>query len=492
MKQKIFQNILFKNIRFFLLFILCNPVIHARFDERLITKEEILNLIREAAQEETNFKITQEDLHEVRSINPKKSWTVIVYIAADNDLHYFAWKNLKQMEQIGSNENINIIVQINTPGLQNHTKRYVVKKGRRILVQDENSPGQKLNSGSPHTLIDCINWGVAHYPADNYGIIFWNHGSAAIDPNFTKTINPCDLFYRNPANDKLELDRGISYMTLLSQVATSYILHDGKRGICFDDSFKSYISNTDLDFALREIYQNTLHGKKLGLVVFDACLMSMIEISSIVQKYADYMTTSQEVVYGTGQNYELLFQPFLTRSLSPRDFAQHIVRAYEHAYQKIINDYTFSALDLAYATNLESNVHLVANLLTQALTLQTNYSVSNMLRKCKSTQFCTVFDEPSYIDIGDFYNNVLKHIQYITLQNKNQETELKAQLNQAILQGLQALSQLVIENRVGQKLQRAQGLSIYFPEHSIAYNYLKSPFATSNNWSFLLTKYIMG
>ncbi len=475
-----------------LLFIQFYTAIFARFDERLITKEEIIELVAEAQKEELCCTIEETDLFEIRSVNPKKSWTVIIYMAADNDLHYFAWKNLKQMEQIGSNENITIIVQLNTPGHLNPTKRYIIKKGRRILVQDETSPSVKLNSGNPQTLIDCVGWGVSHYPADHYGLIFWNHGSAAIDPNFTKTINPCDLFYRNPTNNMLEIDRGISYMTLLSQITASFLQTDGKRGICFDDTFKSYISNSELDFALKEISSKYLNHNKLDLVAFDACLMSMIEISCIVQKYAHFMATSQEVVYGTGQNYELLFKPFLQGSMIPRDFAQHIVVAYEQTYQKIINDYTFSALDLSHASELESNVTQVATLLSQALTSQNNYSVSNMLRKCKSTQFCTCFDEPSYIDLGDFYINILKHIQHINLHNKQLEAHLQNSLIQALNQGLFIISQLVIENRVGQKLRRAQGISIYFPEHSIAHNYLKSPFALSNNWGQMLTKYILG
>lgn len=486
MKQLFLQKTLFLSL------LLIISTICARFDQRLMSTEEMLSLILEAQQEEQSFSISETDFFEIRAINPKKPWTIIVYMAADNDLHYFALKNLKQMEQIGSNHNINIIVQLNTPGYLNPTKRYIVKNNRRILVQDETSPTTKLNSGSPQTLIDCVTWGITHYPADQYGIIFWNHGSAAIDPNFKKSFNPCDLFYCDPTDNMLKIDRGISYMTLLSQIANNTISTDGKRGICFDDTFRSYISNADLDFALKEIYNTVLRGKKFDMVVFDACLMSMIEISSIVQKYSNFMITSQEVVYGTGQNYELLFKPFLAKTLSPKEFAKHIVVAYEQTYQKIINDYTFSALDLQFAKELEDNVDQIASLLCEALNHQNNYSVSNMLRKCKSTQFCTCFDEPSYIDIGDFYNNLLRHIQHINLKNKTQEAMLQAALARDLEQGLRIISQLVIENRVGQKLHRAQGISIYFPEHSIANSYLRSPFALGNNWSLLLAKYILG
>ena len=113
-----------------------------------------------------------------------------------------------------------------------------------------------------------------------------------------------------------------------------------------------------------------------------------------------------------------------------------------------------------------------------------------MLRKCKSTQFCTCFDEPSYIDLGDFYNNLLRHLSHITLKNKQQESIIQTELAQALHDGLKIISNMTIENKTGQKLKRAQGISIYFPEHSIATNYLKSPFAISNSWSQLLLKYI--
>lgn len=465
------------------------PPAETRIDERLFSKEELLCLIKQAQHEESNDQISPEDLQELRSINPKKEWTVIVYMAADNDLHPFAWKNLKQMEQIGSNENINIIVQLNTPGNSTPTKRYIIKKGRRILALDPVSPNTKLNSGHPQTLIDCVAWAAEHYPANHYGLIFWNHGSAAIDPNFSKTVNPCDLFYCDPVDNMLTIDRGISYLTLLAQMNQGAQFAD-KRGICFDDTFKSYISNADLDIALRTVKQVVLNGKNLDVVIFDACLMSMIEIASIVRKYADFMATSQEVVYGTGQNYEYLFRPFLTGVLEPKNFARHAVIAYEQTYQKIINDYTFSALDLKMCANLENNINTVARLLQEALAHQAGYSVSNMLRKCKSTQFCTCFDEPSYIDLSDFCNNVLGHIAHINLKNKQHEQQLQTALRQALLQCIESIQLLVFENRIGQKLNRAKGISIYFPEHAIAPNYFKSPFALSSFWSQLLTKYL--
>jgi len=460
-------------------------------DERFISQSELHALITEAQQEQNGIELSLEDMQEIRSVNPKASWTFIVYMAADNDLHYFAWKNLKQLELIGSNANISIVVQLNTPGYLNPTKRYIIKKGRRLLVQDDDSPTQKLNSGLSVTLVNCVSWAVTHYPADNYALILWNHGTGAIDPNFARTMNPCDLFYFNPTENKLELDRGASYLALVCQELENTLQLDGKRGICFDDTFKSYLSNRDLEAALYEISTKILGGQKLALIGFDACLMSMIEIASICKRYAQYFVGSEEIEYGTGWKYDYVLEPFTHTTLSPKEFASHIVLSYEQAYQKLINDYTLSALDLSYTQQLEQNIHMIAHLLHEALSNQHNRSVSDIIRKCKSTQYCTCFEEPSYIDLGHFYQNLQQHVQHITLKDPIKQRELQEKLFSHLQAGLDIFPYLVIENKVGPKLKKAQGLSIYFPEHAIAQNYLKSPFALQNKWCLLLSKYIL-
>lgn len=458
-------------------------------DERFISEKELSQIKIEFQNEVYDSEISESS--ETRAIINKKSWTIMIYIAADNDLNYFAWKNLKQMELIGSNENINIIVQLNTPG-NNTTKRYIVKKGKRILMQEQKNIQEKFNSGSYHTLINFAAWAAHDFPADNYALILWNHGTGAIDPHFGRSINPADLFYLNPTNNKFEIDRGISYVTLIYNEIYRNIKTDGKRGICFDDTFKSYISNRDLEAALSEIVSKVFNGKKLSLIGFDACLMSMVEVSSICKNYTEFFIGSQELEYGAGWKYDEVLEPFNKQTLTPKEFAQHIVVSYEKAYQKYINDYTLSAMDLQFHSQLEQNINNVANVLIQAISNQLGKKVSDTLRKCKSTQYCTCFDEPSYIDLGDFYLNLSQHIHHIILQNKDLEKAIHNQLSELLKEGLLVIKKLIIENKVGPKLKRAQGISIYFPEHTIISSYAKSPFALNNQWIKLLNKYIHG
>ena len=209
----------------------------------------------------------------------KKPWTIIVYIAADNDLRGFAARNLKQMSNVGSNSNCNIVahLDIQLSGNKKITRRYYIEKDQ-IFHMNADEPGtQQMDSGDPKTLISCCQWAIQNYPADNYMLIFWNHGTGIIDPATGKIINSVDLFTFNNATNKLDLDRSIGFLDIIT------ILEQQQRGICWDDTTGHYLTNQKLDEALAYICKNYLNGGKFSIVAFDACLMSMLEVANIIK-----------------------------------------------------------------------------------------------------------------------------------------------------------------------------------------------------------------
>lgn len=464
-------------------------------DDVLVSQQEFVTLMHEQENDLVYFNsATAEELIQLRGINLKKSTTIVIYMAADNDLHPFAWKNIKQMEAIGSNENVNIIVQLNTPGYYNPTKRYLIKNGKRLLIpaEDGTAPTQKLNSGNPQTLIDCVAWAMKHFPADNLVLNLWDHGSGVYDPSTARIINSFDLFKFNETTNMLDLDRSIGYADYINQNSDEdEQSRQNSRGICFDETFKSYMSNQDLKFALSEIQTKILDGKKIGVIWFDACLMAMLEIADICKDHAEYLVASQEVEYATGSNYELVLRPFITKELTPRQLACHIVNVYEKAYQTISRDFTQSAICLAGITELEVNVTTVARLILESLPEQKNQSLIKLLKQCKSAPYCTCFEEPTYIDLRNFYLNLQANLDKISLNDPFNEGTLKLALYNLLNQGIKLINNVVIANKVGSNLQRAGGISIYFPERGMFNSYPKCSFAQTNNWSSLLIKYLL-
>ena len=411
-----------------------------------------------------------------------KKWTIMIYVAADNDLNFYAWKNIKQMEKVGSNEQLNIIIQVSERGRYKPTQRYIVEKNHLQKIDFGN---KKLNSGSINTLINFCGWAIKTCPAEHYALILWNHGTGAKEPSTIKSLNTSELFVLNPTTNMLELDRSISFFDFIS---LDHKTEKSHRGICIDESHHSYISNTELDYGLNKICKTYLKNKKFDLIGFDACFMQMIEIMNIIQKYADIMVGSQEVELGAGWNYQHILKLFSQTIPTPEDLAKHIVQSYQQITSEITSDFTLSAINLHQVAKLEENINQVAALLIHCLEKQQEHSVKDIIKMCKSRRLCETFDEPSYIDLHNFYTNILKYIHYFKISNSSQD--LISKLKEKLLDGTKIIEEIVIANCSGKNLARAQGISIYFPDIKPHNSYQTLPFA-QNSWFEFLKQYCL-
>lgn len=404
------------------------------------------------------------DLQRTRA--PRKR-TIMVYIAADNDLFYFAWNNIKQLAK-GANPNCNIIVFLNEPGIHKKTQIYLIEKNRAVLLNKDNK--QKLDSGNPKTLIDFCTWVVQNFPADEYTLDLWNHGSG-IDDRGYRTFNPSALFVLNPNNLMLDLDRS----------AYPFATYDTEtpRGICFDETYKTYLDSQKLQYALDAICNKALGGKKLAILGMDACLMAMLEICDLAERYADILIASQEVELGPGWRYDKILAPLENSTLTRDDFARHIVQVYHETYSKITKDYTLSAVELAKLGPIKHNINEVAKLLIECLRHQSDNTIKATIDACRNN---IGFEEPSYIDLYSFYGNLLNNLERFKFQD-SQKNHLKQQLRQLLAEGQVAVKAAVLANTNGSNLTYANGISIYFPRQKMLTSYQKTEFAQNNQWA---------
>ncbi|HEV2601531.1 MAG TPA: clostripain-related cysteine peptidase [Candidatus Babeliales bacterium] len=412
-----------------------------------------------------------------------KDWTFVVYVAGDNDLKSFAARNIKQMAEVGSNEHINIIVELHTTIAENKkiSRRYYIVKNKIYLVNpdDANLPGK--DSGDPNTLISCCEWAINEYPANHYALIIWNHGTGPLDPVNGRIINPTKLFSFNPTLDKLELNRDIGFMDFIEQ--QNFI----ERGVCWDDTTGNYLSNQKLERALKTVTANYLNGK-FDIIGFDTCLMAGIEIANLARAYGDILIGSQEVELGTGWNYQEVLAPFDRSTLTPEQFARNIVMAYQNTYNTITNDYTQSAINLNQVQALESNINTVAALLISCLQKDKNDSMKNAINASRNKRACTHFDEPSYLDLHHLYTNLIANLKYVTLNT--QTPDLLNSLRTELQQGCNLVNQVAFANVAGKNLRLAKGISIYFPEKRMHFSYPNTKFAQTNQWSNFLQYFL--
>lgn len=408
----------------------------------------------------------------------KKAWKVMVYMAADNDLQRYAIRNIKQMATIGSTEFVHIVVHLDIKEKNKKIcSRFYVEKDK---IHQYDTGHIKMDSGDPQSVISFVKWANDQFPSDHTMIVFWDHATGIVDPSGNRLLRATDLFSFNPTTHKLELDRSVDFLELMNEAQAAIAM----RGVCWDDSTGHYLTNQKLAYALQTL------DITFDIIGFDACLMSMLEIASILKHHAKYLVASQEVELGTGWNYHSILAPFARNNLTPLELARHIVAVYEKTYSPYTNDYTLSVMNLQEIANLENNIHVVADLLLACLRLQLNGSVKKAVQMSRHRRLCTHFDTPQYIDLHHFYRNLQVNLKNVALSPEHEGARLKLALFNKLEEGKNIIEHIIMANVTGKNLSQAKGISVYFPEQRIHPSYLNTVFATQNSWPSLLAQTI--
>ncbi len=423
---------------------------------------------------------------------PDVDWTVLVYVQARNNLSSFSSNNFNDMARVGSNKNLNLLVQWYKP--EDHgVWRYKIDKNQLVLDAHLPSP---TDGNSVQDLTGAMHWAVTNYPAKKYCLILWNHGVGVLDPEWgrsTMQINK-KYFGGNPriqiegitiASDEYEQD------TLLANMLQGEI----HRGILFNEQSKTYMNNQMLATALQSIKNDILGGKKLDIIGMDACLMGMVEVAYQVRECADFMVTSQEVELAYGWNYLGWLQDLSKQVLSPIHVAKSIVQAYESLYKPKISFYTQSAVDLSKVTHLKKSIDLLAMNMMACYAAE-NLSFGKVIRQAR--QNCQQFSSASYVDLYSFMSELSKELKSTYNYGKNDQylSEIMKTTNvlgESLEIAMKNVEETVVANVVGQYLSQARGISIYFPRYVMEASYEKTAFATDGLWSeFLKHAFVNG
>jgi hypothetical protein len=215
----------------------------------------------------------------------EKSWTVMVYMAGDNNLDPEGVKDLREMKKVGSTKQLNIIAQFDRA--ESHTsRRYYVRKGG-IVTGDAVASLGRVNMGDPKALSDFIEWGVKSYPAEHYLLVLWNHGQGWDDT---------DIFADERFRHLRRLAKGSSchalFHTPVRNILKKAITDDMARAILIDENAKDFLDNQEMQKVLADAAN--LLNRKLDILGMDACLMSMAEVGYEICESAQYTVGSEE------------------------------------------------------------------------------------------------------------------------------------------------------------------------------------------------------
>jgi len=303
-----------------------------------------------------------------------KEWTVMVYIAADNNLSSFVNGDVDEMESAGSNDYMDIVCQIDglVSSWYNGYDDYLGDNHstvRRYHIQPGNSSNNSIDAGfisdlgelnteDPNTLRDFVNWTIDNYPSDRYMLVIWNHGGG----------------WSRPAHP----------------LAEKAIVWDDTDG----DGSGINFSNGEYANCLSQVRDHL--GRSLNIIGFDACIVGLLENEYETMGYADYLVHSEANVPGDGWNYEFLQQLGLNPNASEEEICDWIVDEYSLEYS---SDVTLSAVRLDHD---HVNYQMAINDFARELILaggNSNSSVSSAISS--ATDFGS-----DLVDVYDFADQI--------------------------------------------------------------------------------------
>ncbi|MBI3927184.1 MAG: hypothetical protein HY319_16730 [Armatimonadetes bacterium] len=216
----------------------------------------------------------------VQPPHPRK-WTVLAYMSGDSDLEDTEVYSLLQMERVGSNDDVDVVVQLDrreipeehrehrlgVDGDWSTARRYHVTRGAdhpgEVLYHLDAQPPYadirfsatqlsselvqdlgEVDSAAGKTLADFLSWGMENYPAEHYLVLLMDHGYGIL-------------------------------------------------GAIQDESSQELAPLPELRAALEDAERRT--GRRIDIVGFDACLMGLAEaayefkdVTSVVVGSQDY------------------------------------------------------------------------------------------------------------------------------------------------------------------------------------------------------------
>lgn len=299
-----------------------------------------------------NSKANCIDMDEIKKVmeqagKKQKEWTVIFYMDGNNDLEPEITTSMLDLEKIGSNENVNLVVQL---GRLAQEKLKIVRKeyggeyqktdidgdwsgSRRYFVFRDPSPTGKniyspalMNLGEkelykPQELADFVIWAMQNFKSKNYLVVLMDHGGGWIGAFMDDSTSSRNIMKPQDMSEAFSLVKTATH-------SVPDVIH---MNACL-------MANTETAFEMRKSGRFYVGSEEMG------------EVEAF--KYDEIVSTLQEKLNNGGQ-------------FSPEDMAKFLVEYYSK-HTKAFK--TISAIDLQKMENVKNNLKKLSKALVNTKT----------------------------------------------------------------------------------------------------------------------------
>lgn len=282
-------------------------------------------------------------------------WTILIYANGNNELEPEVWQSKKLAEKIGSNDEVNVLMQIAREERKvvsilrpdfdfeeneeswSGVKRLFIKDGYSDLIENLG----KVNMAHPLELYNFIKWGINNYPAEHYLLLLGGHGWQFIGtnadysqelpymmgmPELSDVINNICIEL-NVYLDLLILD--ICYFNFFEVIyelgkhkdsrikkMLSYIGDGPIEGLSLNNLIESIRNNTRIENSI-EVTKNIIKDLNHNLVVFEINHSKLVHIKSLFNELGNRVLLApndlevDSVLYDLTEdnpNYDLVYE----------------------------------------------------------------------------------------------------------------------------------------------------------------------------------------
>jgi hypothetical protein len=452
----------------------------------------------------------------------KKKWTIMIYAVANEKDSESAIKDfLKDLDDIESSSEINTwLLAYQKWGETNNEKYsarlFEVKKGYLNHPKDWGN----REMGSEEILAAFINWCKELYPAKNYMLLLWGHGTGSgmfeyeAEEKFVQAKKEISLDFFNNDNEPVSLIDIKSFFgnrkKIILKVRYKYeskqnddeiIIYKsesadagGKKNILYSisptpktlsqtiDLLQGYYStknhivdgltHAEISRSIEAVFNNEKNkqDRKLDLVTIMGCSNQMIEFGYQLRNHCRYLVASEENIWFKGYDYKGFFgQLARNPGLNAEELGKSIITltADGNYYQPDEKEeLAISCADLSKSEDLATRLELWVNNLMKLN--NSKVLVTGARDKCLSFGEGTF---QSYIDLVWF----LKNMQW-QFDNANTGDQKLIQETQELIDFIsppEGKAGYIIEKRIGREKREGNinnrslggnGVSIYFPK----------------------------
>jgi hypothetical protein len=436
-----------------------------------------------------------------------KEWTIMIYMAGDNNLAVdmaYAMEQIKGVADAGvDSPNLFVYYDGNSPaiptlycdfsepGKPRYVRSYKVPNKLYPVTKKENE-----NAADPRSILNFIDWCVNKVEVENDGEISFGRRAekyALIFSGHSLGFQDIGLFKDETSGKSMNMKD--FYAVLLGVVNTKENLEKEAKKNQWDDD-------------VREIVTTVLLGQKLDILGFDSCVMGMLEVGYQFYNVAKTMIASEGSVPSAGWTYAKILGCLArenTRKVETRDVAELFVKQFVHsqdAYTVGGVSVDMAAWDLCEFEALANSFDELSEALLACFEDEGSRIYRQMERVILQVHWkCQSYMYDQNVDLGDFCELLDRECGLVVEELGGGDVDLLKAVQEACRNVLKELQQAVILSGFsGGSYQYSNGVSVFFPWSREAYevsrkNYESMWFAKEVSrkqlsWKDFLKKYL--